>query len=105
MSCVRAHLFEPPLSEKPKTKHQIPSSREVPNLKHQTSKSDAGANGALVGFRAWSLEIGNWELFAGLSASQKLRYAPVDPALHLTFDLIPDFSCSLEFFIFGADER
>src|SRR6185369_8698762 len=30
------------------TKHQIPSSREVPNLKHQTRNPDAGANGAQV---------------------------------------------------------
>jgi hypothetical protein len=32
------------------TKLQIPSSREVSNLKHQTRKTDAAANGAQVGF-------------------------------------------------------
>src|SRR6266446_8175162 len=61
------------LSESPprarNTKHQTPSSREVPNLKHQTSKTDAGANGAQVGFSPWNL-------LPGLSASQTLRCAP-----------------------------
>src|SRR6266436_4178827 len=31
--------------------------------------------------------------------------ASVDPAPHFTFDLVPDFSRSLEFFIFGTAER
>jgi len=51
-------VFEPPLSETPST----PSSREVPNLKHQTPKSDAGANGTQFGFWAWSLVLFAWAL-------------------------------------------
>jgi hypothetical protein len=42
----RFSIFEPPLSETPK--HQTPSSREVPNLKLQAPKTDAGENGAQV---------------------------------------------------------
>src|SRR5438128_3398962 len=42
------------------TKHQTPSSREVPNFKHQTPKTDAGAQMA----RRWffELELGDWNL-------------------------------------------
>src|SRR5207247_10496537 len=40
--------FELPLSETPGTKLQAPE--KVPNLKHQTQKTDAGANRAQVGF-------------------------------------------------------
>ena len=32
------------------------------------------------------------------------RGLTVDPALYFKFDLIPDFSCSLEFFILGTAE-
>src|SRR6266487_4471340 len=67
------------------TKHQSSSSREVPNLKHQTSKTDAGANGAQVGFLSLefgaSLEFGIWSLSPGLSAAQKLS-APEAPTHH-----------------------
>jgi hypothetical protein len=80
----RAHLsFR--AAAAPNTKHQTPSSREVPNLEPQTPKTDAGANGARVGFRAWSfvllwsLEFGIWNFLPGLSASQKLRWAPGPP--------------------------
>jgi hypothetical protein len=40
---ARVSVFEPPLSE-------TPSTREVPNLKHRTPKTDAEAIGAQVAF-------------------------------------------------------
>jgi hypothetical protein len=41
-----------PLSESASTKHQVKSSREVPKLKHQTSRTrtSAGATGARASF-------------------------------------------------------
>src|SRR2546422_8243277 len=63
---VWAHLSFLVASER-NTRHQTPSSREVPNLKHQTSKSDAGANGAQAGFKlgAWCfMVLAAWELRA-----------------------------------------
>jgi len=77
-------VFEPPPSETPSTKVQRDSKSQTPNL-----ESDAGANGAQVGFRDWSLvllwglEVGTWELFAGLPASENLRIAPPALAAHI----------------------
>src|SRR5437870_12495598 len=64
---VWAHLSFLVASER-NTKHQAPSSREVPNLKHQTSKSDAGGKRRAGRFLSLelgaSLELGDWELEA-----------------------------------------
>src|SRR5213593_919254 len=61
------------------TKHQIPSSREVPNLKHQTRKTDAGptARRSVFEFGDWNLELltrrAGWVL---LIAANKPRHRP-----------------------------
>jgi hypothetical protein len=44
----RISVFEPPLSETPSFKPQAPEKFQI--SKHQTPKTDAGANGAQVGF-------------------------------------------------------
>src|SRR5437879_6269386 len=47
------------------TKHQIPSSREVPNLKHRTPKQDGGqtARRSVLSLELGaSLELGVWDL-------------------------------------------
>src|SRR5436853_3077773 len=41
-SLTGASWFWSRLGAKHQAKHQVPSSREVPNLNHQSSKSDAG---------------------------------------------------------------
>src|SRR5438552_2386773 len=49
------------------TKHQTPSSREFPNLKHQIPKTDAGqtARRAVFDLGVWSLEL-LWSLEFGI---------------------------------------
>src|SRR6266542_1048179 len=62
------------------TKHQTPSSREVPNLKTPNPKNRCRgkrrASWLLSLEPGASLEFGVWSFSPGLSASQKLRDAP-----------------------------
>jgi hypothetical protein len=44
----RISVFEPPPRETPSTKPHVPEKFQI--SKHQTQKTDAGANGAQVGF-------------------------------------------------------
>src|SRR5438876_1744330 len=79
--------FEPPLSETPSTKPQAPEKVQI--LKHQTPKTDAGANGTQIWFL--SLELGassklgvwNLELVAWALSFSKIgiRQSPGQPGL------------------------
>src|SRR6266581_6778721 len=74
-----ASVFEPPLSETPSSKPQAPEKFPISSPKPQ--KTDAGANGALVGFELGlgaSLELGVWnlELFAWALSFSKIEMRP-----------------------------